>query len=100
MMNNMPTNAKKHRKSTKPESHQTAKMFFFFSSSSDGLVQNCVTLSQWISHKTAEFTLSSAPTDHFFTTLKSHKAVWTGHWRTMASLVTPFSKIVCMHTIT
>jgi len=33
MMNNMPTGMKKHRKSTKPESHQMAKIiiiFFFF----------------------------------------------------------------------
>jgi len=36
------------------------------------------------------FTLSIAPAHHFFTTLKSHEAVQTGHWRTMASLVTPF----------
>ena len=29
MMKNTPSGAKKHRKSTKPESRQTAKMFFF-----------------------------------------------------------------------
>jgi len=29
MMNNTPSGAKKHCKSTEPESHQTAKMFFF-----------------------------------------------------------------------
>jgi len=29
MTNNKPSGAKKHRVSTKPESHQTAKMFFF-----------------------------------------------------------------------
>jgi len=39
-----------------PESCQTAKIFFFLSSSSsDGLVQNCMTLSQWFSHKTIAF---------------------------------------------
>ena len=38
-------------------------------------------------------------TSHFiFTTLKSHKVVRTGHWRTMPSLAMPFSKIVCMPT--
>jgi len=58
--------AKKHRKSTKPESHQTAKMYFFLSSSSHGLVQICVTLSRWFSHKTAAFPLSSAPAYRFF----------------------------------
>ena len=47
MTNNMPSGVKKHRESTKPESRQTAKMFFILSSSSssDGLVQNCVTSS-------------------------------------------------------
>ena len=51
-------------------------------------VQNCMTLSQWFSH----FTLSSAPAHCFFTILKSHKAVWTGHKRTTASLAMTFSK--------
>ena len=68
MTKNTPSGAKKHRESTEPESHQTAKMFFFLlllllllssssssSSSSDRLVQICVTLSRWFSHKTAEF---------------------------------------------
>jgi len=30
MMNKTPTGAKKHCESTKPESHQTAEMLFFF----------------------------------------------------------------------
>jgi len=56
MMNNTPSGAKRHRESTEPESCMTAKMFSFLSSSfSDGLVQICVTLSQWFSHKTAVF---------------------------------------------
>ena len=59
MTKNTPSGAKKHRESTEPESHQTAKMFFFlffsFFSSSDGLVQSCMTLSRWFSHKTATF---------------------------------------------
>jgi len=55
-MNSTPSGAKKHHKSTEPESHQTAKMFFFLSSSSsDRLVQICVTLSRWFSQKTAAF---------------------------------------------
>jgi len=29
MTKNTPSGAKKHRESTEPESHQTAKMFFF-----------------------------------------------------------------------
>jgi len=57
MTNNTPSGAKMHRECTEPESRQTAKVFFFLSSSSssssDGLVQICVTLSRWFSHKTA-----------------------------------------------
>ena len=44
MMNNTLSGAKKHRESTEPERCQTAKMFFFLSSStSDRLVLNRVT---------------------------------------------------------
>jgi len=42
MMNNMPSGMKKHHESTKPESRQTAKVFF-------------IPLSQWFLHKTAAF---------------------------------------------
>ena len=60
MTNNTPIGTKKHRESTKPESHQMPKMFFLLllllqSSSSDRLVQICVTLSWWFSHKTEAF---------------------------------------------
>jgi len=61
MTNNTPSGARKHRESTEPESRQTAKTFSFFfftkfsASSSDGLVQICVTLLRWFSHKTAAF---------------------------------------------
>ena len=44
---NTPSSTKKHHKSIEPESHQTDKMLFFLSSSpssSDGLIQNRVTL--------------------------------------------------------
>jgi len=70
MMNNTPSGAKKHRESSKPESHQTVKMSFFLSSSSssysssDGLVQICMTLSRWFFHD--GFSLSSAPAYRFF----------------------------------
>jgi len=46
-MNSTPSGTKKHRESTEPENHQTAKTFFLSfsssssSSSSDGLVQIC-----------------------------------------------------------
>ena len=69
MMNNTPSGAKKHHETTKPESCRTAKMLSFSSSSfsySDGIVQICVTLSQWFLHKTAAFPLSSVPAHHFF----------------------------------
>ena len=39
---------------------------------SEGLAQNCMTLSRCFHTKQQRFTLSSAPADHFFTTLKSH----------------------------
>ena len=64
--------------------------FFFFSSSSDELVQNCMTFS---SQKKA--ILSSAPAHHIFTALKSHEALWTGHWRSVASFAAAF-----LHTYT
>jgi len=83
MVNNIPSDAKKHCESTKPEGRQTAKMFFFLSSfsssSSDGLLQICVTPSQWFSHKTAAFSLSNAPAHRFFPGLKSHEVIRTAH---------------------
>jgi len=53
MMNNTPSGAIKRRESTEPESHQTAKIFFFFFFRRAS--QICVTLSRWLSHKTAAF---------------------------------------------
>ena len=55
----------------------------------------------WLFHdgfhkKQQHFTPSSAPARCFFSTLKSHKVVWTSHWRTMASLEMQFS-LVHMH---
>ena len=73
--NNTPSGTKKHRKSTEPESRQTEKMFFFLSSSSsssspssssDGLVQICITLSQWFSHKTAAFSTEQCTSPSVF----------------------------------
>ena len=56
MTSNMPTGAKKHRENTEPESHQMAKCFsFFFFFLFRQASSNCVTLSQWFSHKTAAF---------------------------------------------
>jgi len=40
----IPSGTNRYRKSTEPGSHQTAKIFFF-SSFSDVLVKNCLTLS-------------------------------------------------------
>ena len=61
------------------------------SSSSDGLVQICVTLSQWFSHKTVAFSTEQCTSPSLFPGLKSHEAGKTAHWRTMASFVMPFS---------
>jgi len=60
MTHNMPSGVKKHHESTKPESCQTAKI--------DGFRTN-----------QQHFTPNSVLTRHFFTTLKSHKAVRTSH---------------------
>ena len=89
----------KHRENTKPESHQTSKMLFFLSSSSsssDRLVQKLWFYLNGFLTKQQHFTLSSAPAHHFSTSLKSRKALQTGHWRTMAVFATPFSLLVCM----
>ena len=97
MTNNTPSGAKKHHKSTEPESCQTKiNVFLSSSSSSDGLVQICVTLSRWFSHKTAAFSTEQRTSPSLFLCLKSHEAVWTTHWRTMASFATPFF-FMCMH---
>jgi len=61
------------QKNITKESHLTAKMFSF--SSSDGLVQNCVILLQWFTHKVAAFYTEQCTSPSLFTTLKSHKAV-------------------------
>ena len=82
---------KKALQSTKPESCQITKMFFFLISS--------VTLSWWLSHKTAAYYTEQCA-HCFFTTLKPHEAVQTGHWRTMASFASPFSSLACMHACT
>ena len=68
----------------------------FLSSSSDGLVQICMTLSWWFSHKTAAFFTEQCTIAFFFPGLKSHEVIRTTHWRTMASFTTPFF-FTCMH---
>jgi len=54
MTYNTPSSAKKHRKSTEPKVARWPKCFLS-SSSSDRLVQNCMTLSRWFSHKITAF---------------------------------------------
>ena len=104
MTNNTPSGAKKHRESTEPESHQTAKMFFFLllllsSSSSDGLVQICVTLSWWFSHKTAAFSTELCTSPSLFSRFGNH----TRHFEPPTEelwlpLRRHFSSCVRMHT--
>ena len=97
MIYNMPDSAKKHHESTESEGWLTAKIFFFFfffffrrarsklrDSFTMVFAQNSSIL-HWAVHQP-------------ITTLKSHEVVQTGHWRTMASLATTFSKIVRMRT--
>jgi len=74
MTNNTSSGMKKHRESIEQENRQTAKMFTFFHFSSlGGLVHNDFCTKQ------QHFALSSAPDHCFFTTLKSHEALRTGH---------------------
>jgi len=63
---------------------KVAKQPIYSFSSSDRLVQNCVTSSHFCT-KQQHFTMSSAPAHCF---LKFHQVVQTGHWRTMASFAT------------
>jgi len=88
MTNNMPwSGAKKRRESIEAESRRTTKTFKIV----------------WLFHdgfhtKRQHFTLSSAPTHYFFTTLKSPEVLWTHHWWTMASFAMPFSKFTVQET--
>jgi len=98
MTNNTPSGAKKHRESTEPESHQTAKTFFFLL-----LLQTGWFKFAWLFHdgfrtKQQHFSLSSAPAHRFFPGLKSREAIRTAHWRTMASFRRHFSSRVRMRT--
>ena len=52
---------------------------FHSSSFSDGIVQHCVTVSRWFSHKTAAFYIEQCTSPLLFTTLKSHGVLQTGH---------------------
>jgi len=93
MINNTSSGAKKHCKSTKPESCQTAKMFlslfffFFFRRASSKLRDSFRVV--YTQNSSILYCMSSAPVHHFVIGLKSHEVVRTGHWRTMASLVMP-----------
>ena len=54
-----------------------------------GLVQNCMTLSRWFSHKTAAFYAEQCTSPSLFHNLfKSHEVVQTDHWTTIGSLLT------------
>ena len=74
MTNDMPSGMKKHCRSIEPENLQMAKNVPFLlsssSSSSDGLVQNCATLSQWFSHKTVAFYTEQCTSPLLFATFK------------------------------
>ena len=72
--------------------------FFLFSSSSDRLVQNCVTLSQWFSHKTAAFYTKQCTIPSLFHNFEVPQSGRTCQWRTMASFAMPLSSLVRMRT--
>jgi len=77
MTNQTPSGLKRHGESTKPESHQMAKIFF-----SDGLFQNYMNLSWQFSHKTAAFYSDQSKTPLHF---HNSKVSQTTHSRSMAS---------------
>jgi len=49
----------------------------FLSSSSDGLVQNCVTISQWFSYKTAAFYTEQYTSPSFFYNFEVSRLYWS-----------------------
>ena len=74
----------------------SSKLFFF-------LLQTGYFKFAWLFHdgfctKQQHFSLSSVPAHRFFPGSKSHEAIRTAHWRTMASFTTPFSSRVRMRT--
>ena len=100
MTYNTPSGTTKHCKSTEPESRQTAKIFSFPSSFLFFFL-----FFRWAGSKVQYATkraaflhwAARAPAHRFFTTLKSHKVVQTGH-RSMGSFAIPLSSFVRMGT--
>jgi len=72
-------------------SSSSSSSFFFFRQASSNLCD-----SQWFAHKTAAFSTEQCTSPSLVSSLKSHKVVWTAHWRTMASFATPFF-FMCTH---
>ena len=85
---NTHSGAKRHREIPNQKVARRQKCF-----SSDGLVQICVTISRT---KQQHFSPSSAPAHRLFPGLKSHEAIRTAQWRTMASFTTPIF-FTCTH---
>jgi len=77
MTKNIPSGAKKHRESTEPKSHQTAKMFFFFFFRRAS--SNLRDFHDGFRTKQQHFLLSSAPAHRIFPGLKSREAIRTTH---------------------
>ena len=98
-----PSSTEKYCENTEPKSCQTAK-YVFFTSSSDGLAQICVTLSRWFLHKTATIYSEQVQTSHFYQRRHFQKLVCmcTNHL-TMKELLFKFAEFeirlcACMKT--
>ena len=98
LTNKTPSGAEKHHESTQPNSSKTAKLFFFFLLSSDGLAQYCVNLSRWFTHETAAFSTEQCTTPSLFHNFevsqgaRSHSLKHYGF-----QFGTPFSLFVLTH---
>jgi len=93
MTNNIPSGTKKHQRKYRTRKSPKSSS----SSSSDRLVQICVTLSRWFLHKTAA--LSSAPAHRFFSMFEVTQGDSNCSQKNYGFLCDAiFSSCVCMRT--
>ena len=84
------------------KSPHSRKCFFLSSfssfSSSDRLVQNCVTLSQWFWCKTAAFITEQCTSPSLFYNFEVSRSASNWTLKNYMAFLMPFSSLVCMHT--
>jgi len=95
MTYNMPCSAKKHHKSTKPESHLTTKIFFLFFRQASSQLCDSLTFM----HKTAAFYTKQCTSPLLFQNIEASRG---GSNRSLENYGfisnANFNKPVCMHT--